>query len=353
MGSKQTKFEGEYLPQTPQPQHQPITVQTEFGSDLEDILDPRSPHICRTPLNEVVQKKENHIYQQVAAIPAISTEQPMGLLRKRFFKGFSYSLNDPRSPSVNLNRTPLVFDETINLDDTFSDLFVETKIPHSEVLFETTFSPPKLENQEEKPTQEDELREEVGVEQKTEKLEELEEIATPKITKTQPQETTIERDPRSPSIGVDRTPIILNDDDAPDEDDMIETILSTLSLNQKIPANKPLERIRNKKPTKAVTLSPSSRRDMIYEDRENHSTPAKAPRGAGGLDSPAAAGKRTPLSCLKNNPQFRSKSVEVSGKQLKTRLPLTSFDDTLHKITPVKKILRYSNMENIENSFEF
>ncbi|XP_055853018.1 microtubule-associated protein 1B [Episyrphus balteatus] len=347
MGSKQTKFDAEYLPQTPK--QQPITIQTEFGPDLEDILDPRSPHICRTPLNEITQKHEQNYYQIAAAIPAISTEQPVGLLRKRFFKGFSYSLNDPRSPSVFMNRTPLVFDETVNLDDTFSDLFVETKIPRVEGPPESEkIDAPKIEENHEIAEKEEEQKTE------EEQQQQIEEAVTPKITKSHPEETTIERDPRSPSIGVDRTPIILNDDDAPDEEDMIEAILSTLSLNQKkMPTNKPLDRIKNKKAPSKRASSPIRRETMmIYNDQENCSTPAKATRGI--IDSPsAAAGKRTPLSCLKNNPQFRSKSVEVSGKTLKPRLPLTSFDDTLHKITPVKKILRYSNMENIENSFEF
>lgn len=343
MGSKQTKLEGEYLPQmSHQPPHKPITVQTDFGSDLEDILDPRSPHICRTPLNEIVQKPEKSNQQKSTSI-----EQPFSLLRKRFFKGFSHSLNDPRSPSV-FNRTPIVFDETLNLDDTFSDLFAETKAQREDALCRsesTTSETPVIdvvEHQEEK---------EVEEEEEEEKTEEIE-LATPKITKTTPQETIIEQDPRSPSIGVERTPIILNDDDAPDEDDMIETILSTLSLNKtKMPANKPLDRIRNKKTNSSkVGTSSTNRKELtIYKDRENR-TPAKAPRA---MDSPSAAGKRTPLSCVKNNPQFKSKSVEVSGKTMKARLALTSFDDSLHKITPVKKILRYSNMENIENSFEF
>lgn len=306
---------------------------------------------------------------------ANSSDKPLDVLRKRFFKGFAYNLNDPRSPSLHLNRTPLVFedtlDKTLNLDDTFADLFVESRTP--ETVGETTV-----------PDQEMNVVDvEMPEDHSNEIADEPEKTHSPQTPVLLQQQF----DPRSPSIGVERTPILFTDDDADNvnEDLLLENILTTLSLNfnaspnssivsmtssntqtepsqrtdQQIvskPTNKHLDRVRIGKKTisKGPHRKPKRRlsRQQIYEDDENRmpSTPKLK-----NSDSPKS--KRTPLSCVRNrnSTNVRSRSVESSVKSIKTRLPLTSFDDSLNPSENNKilslRIMQQGSQDSLELSY--
>nr|AAF01024.1 MSB1L [Drosophila melanogaster] len=124
-------MEGEYLPDTPtlnkmrlaSEKREQMEMTTPNREQNNALLDPRSPNGCRTPLTFLqaskprVEEEEQHV---------TTSENAFSMLRKRLLKGFS--LNDPRSPQ--LNRTPLVLDEvrSLNMDDTFADLFVDTRV---------------------------------------------------------------------------------------------------------------------------------------------------------------------------------------------------------------------------------
>lgn len=284
------------------------------------------------------------------------SENPLDVLRKRFFKGFTYNMNDPRSPS--LNRTPLVFEDsserTLNLDDTFADLFVgsSTLKQTNNLEMNDAVKPPSI-------------SEEVSV--SADKIE-MSPISQQKI------------DPRSPSIAIDRTPIIFNDDEnESNEDAMLENILSCLNLNvsdaslktvdipinedgeQNVagkPTNRHLDRIRNGKRT--ISKGPQRRqkralRQKIYEDRENQpTTPQLKSRNNINLDTPK--GKRTPLTCVRNSStHVRSRSVESSARSamVKTRLPLMSFDDTLNPNENIKVSNMHILRDNTQDSMLF
>lgn len=306
MGGKQTKIECTDFttPARPKP-------------DDINMFDPRSPNFCRTPIEIASETSSNG---------------RMDVLRKRFLKGFTYSINDPRSPS--LNRTPLVLEDSnersLNLDDTFADLFIGPSLPTSQVAVQNACDS-------------------VGIsgEHQVQAIEKL---------PTTPVAVQQQFDPRSPSIGVDRTPIIFSDDEnEASEDVVLENILSSLTLKMdesgsvvsikapeetKVrneselvlkPSNKQLDRVRNGK--KAVTKGQQKRqkqrlRQKIYEDSENHpSTPKLKVSNAGvtGLKN----ARRTPLSCVRNSSQLRSRSVDSPGKSNKTSNVIMSNDDAL------------------------
>ncbi|XP_023297010.2 uncharacterized protein LOC111679653 [Lucilia cuprina] len=385
MGAKQTKIEGSYLSSTPVAPGASSRIININVEGENNSLDPRSPAECRTPIYLQNKRIDTNVQLAPAEMPEhdSNTDNALDILRKRFFKGFTYNLNDPRSPSLNLNRTPLVFEDTLEksltLDDTFADLMVEPRLPESAIM----------EKQSEDKTQDNSV-EDVDIEMSEEKV--FVDLEAP-IT-TSPQTPIIpqqEFDPRSPSIGVERTPIIFTDDDEADEtseDVMLENILATLTLNLNTsgnssvvslasqtnnvdfndtndlhsvnkPMNKHLDRVRagKKSSPKATHRKPKRRlsRQQIYEDRENQ-IPTTPKLKVSQIDkNDSLKGKRTPLSCVRNRNgthQARSRSVESSAKTFKTRLALTSFDDTLnptdnHKV-PNLRIMQQGSQDSLE-----
>ncbi|KAM7351344.1 msb1l isoform 2-T2 [Cochliomyia hominivorax] len=385
MGAKQTKIEGSYLPSTPVVQATTAQfINMDFNGE-NNTLDPRSPAGCRTPIcNKRLGSNAQLAEVDVPEREINNTDNALDVLRKRFFRGFTYNLNDPRSPTLNLNRTPLVFEDalekSLSLDDTFADLLVEPRLPETH-----------------KPDSSCELEiksgkcelEEVDIEMPEEKV-----ILDLEETKNTPHRPVAllqqEFDPRSPSIGVERTPILFTDDEVDDsnEDVMLENILATLSLNLNSsgnssvvsmatqnanvkfndnnvlhvvnkPTNKHLDRVRAGKknsPKAATHRKPKRRlsRQQIYEDRENHlpSTPKLKISQIDKNDS--IKSKRTPLSCVRNRnaTHARSRSVESSAKSLKARLALTSFDDSLNpadnKKVPNLRIMQQGSQDSLE-----
>lgn len=237
---------------------------------------------------------------QAAASPKPVNENAFAQLRKRLLKGFS--LNDPRSPQ--LNRTPLILDEaidrTLNMDDTFSDLFVETRVPVSATVTAEAVIP----NMEE-PEVSTELHNNSSLEIVSLNYDEEETMPCDMfLQKTPPQ---MNYDPRSPSVGVERTPIIFCDDDESEarETQMLEEILETLTLNlsnessmasfvsataaeitlddpqpQARPANKHLERVRlgNKRRVAPRKPARASKSQIYIDSTEGHTSTPKAPR---------------------------------------------------------------------------
>lgn len=373
MGAKQTKVEENSIPSSSITCH-PSTQMAK--TNLNVIDDPRSPNGCRTPINLSCRRIDTNT--QLVHVEMLNFENPadnpIGALRKRFLKSFACNLNDPRSPSLHLNRTPLVYEDTLektlNLDDTFADLFVESRAPE--------------------PTNESKLNDEFN---DVEMPDDLPSEMTSSKLRNQflpqtPDALQQQFDPRSPSVGVERTPILFSDnDDEVSEDVFLESILATLTLNLDAspnssivsitspnvktasternglevvyrPTNKHLDRVRiGKKPiSKGPYRKPKRRlsRQQIYEDQENHLnlTPKLKMSQTENNDSPK--GIRTPLSCVRNrnSAQVRSRSVEASAKSIKTRLPLTSFDDSLnpnetHKVLSLQ-IMRQGSHDSVQ-----
>ncbi|XP_023031627.1 uncharacterized protein LOC6642836 isoform X2 [Drosophila willistoni] len=350
MGAKASKLEGgSYLPDTPTlnklrlPKQLQPQEQVELTPTRQDAtcLDPRSPNGCRTPLNN---PKEKHVLmQQVKNEPEQgqdeeSNENAFAQFKKRLLKGFS--LNDPRSPQ--LNRTPLILDEvrSLNLDDTFADLFVDTragaatvKITSETATTTTTTTPTSS-----PPTSsgDDDFGTPLSHNNSS-----LEIISLPyDAEETMPCDVKLQKtpaihihdDPRSPSLNVERTPIIFcgDEDDEAHEAQMLEQILETLTLNlsqessimemppQQLPANKHLERVRLGNKRRVAPRKPArATKTQIYVDKES-ATPSKPNSGANtGPSTPLSGQKRTPLSCVKNRQHLApSQTVEKDMRKI-------------------------------------
>lgn len=286
----------------------------------------------------------------------VPNENAFAQLRKRLLKGFA--LNDPRSPQ--LNRTPLVLDEaidrTLNMDDTFSDLFVETRapattdvgadnvdLPHSDVA--TTNSSLEIVSL-------------IYDEEETMPCDMMLQATPPPPNVAESQNSY---DPRSPSIGVERTPIIFCDDDDAEatETQMLEHILETLTLNlsnesgsmasfvsassemilddppqsQSRPANKHLERVRLGNKRRVAPRKPArANKPQIYVDTVTEGvtiTPKATPNATASAHQHTSRTPRTPLGCVnKNRIHLRSRSMEKDLRKI--QLPLQSFDDQLN-----------------------
>ncbi|XP_039948426.1 uncharacterized protein LOC120766792 [Bactrocera tryoni] len=396
MGAKQTKIEGTYLPETPivptGSSCVPIVMENTFEyEEINDVQDPRSPNMCRTPISIFSTKNQTTVGLQNVEVNRDS-ESAVAQLRKRIFKGFSYNLNDPRSPGYQFNRTPISFDDSqdkiLNLDDTFADLFAGTQpqpITSEDLKLKPSIELPSNKNAEEIVSAEefinaidkisnsidfapknttyevktkiDTIEEVVECSEsyKEKSLSEKEDVIIPKPVSLQrtPKIIQDEIDPRSPTFGVDRTPIMFNDDDdETTESVLLESILATLSLdmsdnsicstssnNQKtvVEANKPdrqgqlFRKITHKRmrrtranekiplPTRRITkeLQISPQR-VASENSENGPMNMKSLK-LKQKDSNENGIKRTPFSCIKNSNEFHSRITE-KNKMIKSRL---------------------------------
>uniref|UniRef100_A0A6P4F6W4 Uncharacterized protein LOC108048559 isoform X1 n=1 Tax=Drosophila rhopaloa TaxID=1041015 RepID=A0A6P4F6W4_DRORH len=365
MGAKATKMEGEYLPDTPtlnrmrlaSEKQENVEMTTPNREQNNALLDPRSPNGCRTPLN-FLQAGQQKPRAEEAEEQVATSENAFAMLRKRLLKGFS--LNDPRSPK--LNRTPLVLDEvrSLNMDDTFADLFVDTRAGSVQRAVPAT--PPQVDLEESCDSygtppsnahnnssleivslpfdEEETLPCECQLLQKREQ--------DPVKMETPPPAQQLHSDPRSPSMGVDRTPIIFCDDEEEEarEAQMLEHILETLTLNlstgssmasfatgedqpSAMPANKPLERVRLGHKRRVPPRKPArANKPKIYVDQEEESPVAGGSITPKSNSTPLSAQKRTPLSCVKNKTHLRSRSGERDLR--KTQIPpVQTFNDQM------------------------
>ncbi|EDX05544.1 uncharacterized protein LOC6732849 [Drosophila simulans] len=370
MGAKATKMEGEYLPDTPtlnkmrlaSEKREQMEMTTPNREQNNALLDPRSPNGCRTPLTFLQASKPR---VEEAEQNVTTSENAFSMLRKRLLKGFS--LNDPRSPQ--LNRTPLVLDEvrSLNLDDTFADLFVDTRVGTAQRAVPPT--PPQVDLEEScdsfgtppSAAHNNSSLEIVSLpydQEETLPCEQLLPYQEPNLEQgqvkmaTPPPAQQPHGDPRSPSLGVDRTPIIFCDDEEEEarEAQMLEHILETLTLNlstgssmasfaageeqlPEVPANKHLERVRLGHKRRVPPRKPArANKPKIYVDQEEGS-----PMTGGSItpktnSTPLSAQKRTPLSCVKNKPHLRSRSTEKDSKKNQIP-PAQSFNDQLRLIS--------------------
>ncbi|EDV98760.1 uncharacterized protein LOC6566516 [Drosophila grimshawi] len=353
MGAKATKMDANYVPNIPKINRAAAPIELSLSPCRENneiLLDPRSPNGCRTPLNLPP------LMPLATAAVAAPTENTFAQLRKRLLRGFS--LQDPRSPQ--LNRTPLVLDaaidRTLNMDDTFADLFVETRAPQPAIPSAGDQQP---------------ANESVEIVSLTYEEDETMPCCDMLVQQT-PEPASVPApcyDPRSPSVGVERTPIIFCDDaDEAEERDtqMLEEILETLTLNlsaessmasfvsasaeltqdelqlqpaqslsQSRPANKHLERVRLGNKRRVAPRKPArANKTRIYVDAlDSHtsSTPKSSTPKSSTPNPAQRSSQRTPLSSVnRNRVHLRSRSVEKDLVKPSLQLPLQSFDDQLN-----------------------
>uniref|UniRef100_A0A1A9UY99 Uncharacterized protein n=1 Tax=Glossina austeni TaxID=7395 RepID=A0A1A9UY99_GLOAU len=282
--------------------------------------------------------------------PAI--ESGLSVFRQRLLS-FVNNHNDPRSPNAQFNRTPLVFEDSpeksFNMNDTFANLFAESKVNAEQEQLNKLVSETKGDENLIAAAEESILNEKSIMESLTDgDLKRSDDIKQKMLDE--------KIDPRSPSFGVDRTPIIFNDDQAEIiEDDLLENFLEVLSINlnksenednissvqdnketnennvkvrSNSPANKLPQIIYNgnaQRHHRILKQKPKRLIRQIFEDNENLS-PRTSKLRTSDSKKFEAANKRTPLICVGNRPIFRPRSAEAL-QAVKTNL-LESFPTT-------------------------
>ncbi|KAL9925727.1 uncharacterized protein LOC119633552 [Glossina fuscipes] len=266
-----------------------------------------------------------------------ATESGLSVFRLRLLS-FVNNHNDPRSPNAQFNRTPLVFEDSpeksFNMNDTFANLFAESKVnaeqqKQSKLMSETKGDENLITAGEESILNENSIKGSLA-------------DGDLKSSDDMEQKMLDEKiDPRSPSFGVDRTPIIFNDDQVEIiEDDLMENFLEALSINLNktenegnisslqdnketnknnvkvrlnSPANK-LPQIVNGNAQSHHRILKQKRQRLIrqiYEDNENLLSPRTSKLRMSESKKFEAANKRTPLICVRNRPIFRPRSAEA------------------------------------------
>lgn len=242
------------------------------------FIDPRSPNICRTPIESLgspetsitVTKALNLTTdEQNLSTPNKLVGTQKNFLQTKLLKNLGYQAFDPRSPTQFINRTPMRLDGAIDSNDqSFDSSLIDTSVPGVELPHLDTTSCTK-ESSDASVAQEDG---ETSIDQIIAEL---------------------EIDPRSPSVNVERTPIVFSHTIPTAEDYPVVEIV--------------LDDVENQTPTK----------HNIYQDEES-ATPASdakiTPRQT--QTNEKAANNRTPLSCLGN----KGRSA-LQSKNRMTKMP--------------------------------
>uniref|UniRef100_A0A1A9VZR9 Uncharacterized protein n=1 Tax=Glossina brevipalpis TaxID=37001 RepID=A0A1A9VZR9_9MUSC len=261
-------------------------------------------------------------------------ESGMSVFRQRIL-GFAYN-TDPRSPSTRFNRTPLVLEyspeKSFDLNDTFANLEhqKETKLMSESQTDDNLYIAGAGTEFNEKLLNESLA----GSDSKN--------IVSNDFHSIGGHVRIDENDPRSPSFGVERTPIIFNDERVGrNEDDLIENFLEALSINlhksenestecsiaqgdketeenivKVLPnssANKVPISMNGDRQTHHRSLKPKAKRliRQIYEDNENVSPLTTKLRISNSKKMEAVVNNRTPLICMRNRPSLHPRSTEA------------------------------------------
>lgn len=229
------------------------------------FLDPRSPNPFRTPISELAFNDAKPVFraQNLTTDDNISTSTTVTptKLKNKLLHDLGYSKWDPRSPALNFDRTPIVFNDS-NISEDFS--LAGLSLNESNVQ-----TPAKGD------------RKEI--------------FYSPVPENVKFAECQI--DPRSPSIDIERTPLTLNTlVDEPLEDDK----------NSQQPLD--VEVVESITPTKenidVDTVTTGTVKNMIYMD-ENQEQPM-TPNIKSDVTEKSEKNVRTPLSCLMNSTDNRN-----------------------------------------------
>jgi hypothetical protein len=191
---------------------------------------------------------------------------------------------DPRSPSINIDRTPIVFiDENDEVNDITLDAENDTHISDIQISIQEVSQALQETNIDEtKPT----LL--------------LDKNPLHKLIKSE------EIDPRSPTVGIDRTPIAF-------KAEIVEEIVIAENLTTKDDPVLIVAKVKENNLLKVqnVTLKPIN--NLIFEDDGNikFSTPKKTSLLTGGEEL-----QRTPLSCLANKGIGNSKVRKIRAENI-------------------------------------
>jgi hypothetical protein len=240
-----------------------------------NLVDPRSPNLCRTPINDlpftcskIVSKAQDLTNDDNISTSLTTTPTK---LKTKLLRDLGYSF-DPRSPTVDFDRTPLNFKDPDLTDDLSSLSLYESDIntPIKETITNNSLS---------------------------------ETSSTPRVKNVESSGAVI--DPRSPSIDIERTPLNLNiimeneEEFSYSESNIIEEKVESLIIEETDP-----------------TVITAKVINSIYLD-ENQSQPTTPNRKYNKIEKPET--QRTPLSCLINTDHRNAGREKVSNRKTLAR----------------------------------
>lgn len=232
------------------------------------FVDPRSPNIRRTPIDElgsptrtpIVATKRLNLTtdeENLSTPPSRLVGTQKNFLQEKLLKNLGYQAFDPRSPTQFINRTPMRWEAN---DDSFDASLINESVQPVELSSQT----------------EDEC---ADVAHESTASGDAEDAADSSIDKFLAE---LEIDPRSPSVNVERTPIVFKHNHIHAQDAMV--------------AQPPPESI-----CEDIENIATPCKDTIYEDEANAVTTPTTPKPVQQqpIDK-ASHTNRTPLSCLAN-----------------------------------------------------
>lgn len=272
------------------------TAEIQNTPQNKNVLDPRSPNIYRTPLN----------YNEASASPGgtqmnaiqitkqlnLTTDDSImlrpasqGLLKAMLLRDLDQNaMLDPRSPTQFINRTPMNLKSSqsaATIDESFECSLVETNTPDISYNASTN-------NDASLPTDEIQLTaaieesfNEIAITEPKEFLETNFDTSDPVESIPCDPVESIACDPRSPSLNVDRTPLVLKS-----EPEMTDSFFESISEPENVTIVEA-----------PVTTCESSANNLIYEDVAETGI-CSTPKRISALQTVPKV--RTPLGCLGN-----------------------------------------------------
>lgn len=297
----------------------------------QQSLDPRSPNIPRTPMNMLGSRNSPKItkVQDLTSIDQISSQRgpaENNILKNRLLRDLGYAnLNDPRSPSQQINRTPISLKVPQYSDDSIGE---ENFVSFSEESWNEISDIPNDDG--EYNEQESNMLPQSSKNSYLETHFDLTELELSLNSKI---------DPRSPSMGVERTPIVLK-----------EIATTSPSIASEILTSNEIEQIENNvEPavideliTNSVEPNNAQKLNLIYEDDEVPVAAAAAPtvystpKQKSIKNNGSQINNRTPLGCLANTPQSRLNTMNSTSDSLVFNKQQHSTQKQLSKNLPSK-----------------
>lgn len=298
---------------------------------LGNFLDPRSPNIYRTPL-DIKQNNIKRITKQQSITLDDSTSActpTKSILTEKLLRdlGYNFNCNDPRSPTLMISRTPIYLTKkTAYNDDSFDCSLISANDSCTDDANAATHESAELHPSEDDGGVRNAQIENNFTEEIAENIENLNTtFDTMSIQKREFLESHFDltdfgdsmTDPRSPSLNVERTPIIIKEEL---KEDIIENIVEEPIITEVDPVfninySKPVdESCGDENSFKIAAASTNIIKHLIYEDENIDkkdtnimSTPKKDVKHN-------LSGNRTPLGCLGNTPNGKNQTTKNPGK---------------------------------------
>lgn len=307
-------------------------ISSDDDNFLENI-DPRSPcsTITRTPVH--INHDREAAFQSMGQYECYDTpaKRANPNLKDKLLKKLGYNLKDPRSPSHIISRTPIVIKEK---EQSVSESSMVPSIEFKEISSNTISFKSELLS----------VCHELG--------KSLTEFHSDTIQETN-LDSTPKQDPRSPSIGIERTPLFFdrletsghNDSNDSNVDEEINKMVNELISDIKVYTRKSIEA--KELSFDEPKVEELTNKKLVYEELEDvkYSTSkgTNTPKSSNNDGTP----NRTPLQCLGNKTQSKLNERVKNNNNLRKKITQSKknfiFNDENDTSKHVKSVPKLTN----------